>query len=164
MLSIMKPSMKWVHCLCELVLAALLAVMTIVVFVQVGCRALGTGFGFTEELARYLMVAVVLVGAAVGVYRGGNIGIEAVVKRLPPGARKAAAVAVDVLCLLLFEEIVRYSFRVIPIVSRQKWASLDLSIGIPYWFILLGSAIIFLHILTHLLETIFGGDREKAGG
>ncbi|MDR1534202.1 MAG: TRAP transporter small permease [Planctomycetota bacterium] len=160
MLSFMKTAMKWVNRLCELVLAVLLAVMTAVVFVQVACRAVGTGFDFTEELARYLMVASVLVGAAVGVYRGGNIGIEAVVKRLPPKARKAAAVAVDALCLVLFGEIVRYSLRVIPIVSRQKWASLDLSMGIPYWFILIASAVIFLHILVHLLETIL----EKADG
>ena len=155
MLMAFKLTMRVVNRVCEYIVAAMLAVMTLVVFIQVCCRLLGTGLDFSEELARYLMVAIVVIGASIGVHRGGNIGIEAFAKRLPPSGRKAAAVTVDLLSLFLFEEVARYSLRVLPIVGRQKWASLNLSMGIPYAFILAGASIIFLHLLVHLLEQIF---------
>lgn len=161
MLRFLKWFMKGVNTVCEYVTSAMMVVMTLSILFQVCCRALGTGFDWTEELARYLLVAIVLLGTGIGVYRGGNIGIEAVVNLLPATARKCTAIFMDLCCILLFSEIVRYGWKVLSIVKRQRSASLGLSMSIPYAVILVGSAIILMHIIVHLLTTAFEKGEAK---
>lgn len=153
--------MKAVNRICELFTALCLAVMTATIFFQVACRFFGTGYDFTEELARYLLVAVVILGAGIGVHRGGGIGIETVVNAVPPAWRRRMLLLSDLLCLLLFFEIIRHTWRFLPIAGRQSSPSMEISMLYPYSFIFAGVIIIFLHILAHCLDLTFGGQEKE---
>lgn len=155
MLRILKTFMGLVNRVCEIVTALFLAIMTLSIFFQVACRFFGTGYDFTEELARYLLVAVVILGTGIGVHRGGNIGIETVVNAVSPAWRRRMLLLSDVLCLVLFVQIVRYAWKILPIVKRQSSPSMELPMIYPYSFILAGAVIILLHILVHFLDLTF---------
>lgn len=59
----------------ELLLFVLLLAMTVAVFLQVLFRyALDAPLFWTEELARYLMIWIVYLGASVGLKRGAHVG------------------------------------------------------------------------------------------
>lgn len=146
--------MSGVNSLCECVTALMLLVMTATILFQVTCRFFGVGFDFTEELARYLLVAIVLLGTGIGVHRGGNIGIEFLVNALPPLWRRLVAIVMNLCCLLLFAEIIRYGWRVVGIASRQTSPSMRISMVIPYGVIFAGVIIVFLHLAIQLLELL----------
>lgn len=155
MLRILKTIMGIINGICECVTAVMLLVMTLIILFQVICRFFGVGFDFTEELARYLLVGIVLLGTGIGVHRGGNIGIEFLINALTPFWRRMVAIIMNICCLLLFYEIMRYGWKVVGIASRQTSPSMQISMVIPYGVIFVGVVIVFLHLATQLLEAIF---------
>jgi len=53
------------------------------VCVQIVCRAFSFSISFTEEIARFILVWCVMLGAAAGVREGGHLAIECISKVLP---------------------------------------------------------------------------------
>ncbi len=154
MVRLLKLFMSAINKLCECVTALMLVVMTLSILFQVICRFFGTGYDWTEELARYLLVCTVMLGTGIGVHRGGNIGIEALINAVSPLWRKVFAIIMNCCCLLLFGEMIRYGWRVIKITSRQTSPSMQISMGIPYGVIFVAVIIIFLHVLVQLLDVL----------
>jgi TRAP-type C4-dicarboxylate transport system permease small subunit len=80
--------------------AALLALLLVAMGWQVFTRyALGAPSDWTEEAARYLYVYVVFLGTSAGISSRSHVSIAFFVERLPPLARLAVSLAVDVLIL-----------------------------------------------------------------
>ena len=82
--------------LAGILLAMLLAAMGWQVFTR---YALGAPSDWTEEAARYLYVYVVFLGTSAGISSRSHVSIAFFVERLPPFARLAMSLAVDVLIL-----------------------------------------------------------------
>jgi len=78
---------------CLKVAAALcLALMVALVFTNVVLRyAFNTGIIVSEELSRWLFVYMTFLGSIVALREGRHLGVDSVVKRLPPRARKVVA-------------------------------------------------------------------------
>jgi TRAP-type transport system small permease protein len=85
----------------DVVLGLLLLAMVVMVFGNVVLRyAFNSGITVSEELSRYCFVWLTFVGAIVAVREGTHLGMDSVVARLPPPARRACAAACQVLTLL----------------------------------------------------------------
>ena len=81
-------------------IALLLVSMTLLVFVEVVLRfGFNTGFLWMEELTLHISAWMVLFGASYGVKIGSHIGVDAVVKLLPSGARRVVGIIAIALCL-----------------------------------------------------------------
>jgi TRAP-type C4-dicarboxylate transport system, small permease component len=139
----------------EIVTAVMMFVMTTTILFQVICRFLGFGFDWLEELARYLLICIVMLGTGIGVYRGGNIGIEAVINAVSPAWRRRLTIVMHLCCLLLFGEMIRYGWAVVTIVKRQISPSMQISMAIPYGVIFAAAIIIFLHTFVLLLDQLY---------
>jgi TRAP-type C4-dicarboxylate transport system permease small subunit len=61
---------------------------------------------WTEEIARYLLIGVVFVGASVAVYRNNHIQVDFLYRYLPPRFGRVLSLAVDVLRLGFFVTMV----------------------------------------------------------
>lgn len=73
-------------------MAAALAFMTLVTFVQVVLRyAFGTGFVWSLEATTYTFAWLVLVGMSYGVRTQAHIVVDLITSRLPPRAARAVA-------------------------------------------------------------------------
>ncbi len=84
----------------ESVIAILLAAMTLLVFVEVVLRfGFGTGLMWAQELTLHLSAWMVLFGASYGIKVGSHIGVDALVKILPPAARKVVSVVAILACI-----------------------------------------------------------------
>lgn len=91
---------KWLHSLEEWLIATLLAVMTLITFVQVVARyVFNYSFVWAHELVVFLFAWLIFLGMAYGVRTGSHIGIDAVVKLL--GARTARVVTIVAAALCL---------------------------------------------------------------
>src|SRR5512134_576428 len=78
-----------------------------VVFYQFFTRyVLNNSAAWTEEIARYLLIGTVFVGASIGVAKNNHIQVDLLYRWLPRPAGRVLALAVDVLRVLFFGAMV----------------------------------------------------------
>lgn len=93
--------MRWIEKLEEGVLAALLAVMTLITFGQVIARyVFNYSFVWAHELTGVLFGALIFIGMSYGVRVGAHIGVDAFVKSLKPTAARVVGMAAAALCIV----------------------------------------------------------------
>lgn len=84
----------------EGILAFLLVGMTLLVFVEVVLRfGFNTGIHWAQEVTLHLSAWFVLFGASYGVKVGAHIGVDAVVRLLPPQTKRIVSMFAVLLCL-----------------------------------------------------------------
>ncbi|MCB1829229.1 MAG: TRAP transporter small permease [Chromatiaceae bacterium] len=84
----------------EALISFLLAAMTIVTFTQVVLRyVFNAGFVWALELTIFLFAWLVLLGMSYGVRVGSHIGVDLVVKNLPPVQAKVVGLISIALCM-----------------------------------------------------------------
>ena len=78
-----------------------------VVFTQFFTRyVLNDSAAWTEEIARYLLIGTVFVGAAIGVAKNNHIQVDLLYRWLPSGVARASAIVVDLLRVAFFAAMV----------------------------------------------------------
>ncbi len=117
---------------------ALFWVMAAVVFYQVVTRyVMDDPAGWTEEIARYFLVAVVFVGATMSVRRNNHIQVDYFYRLMPQAAGRVLATLVDVVrTWLLLNRI-----------GAQPMAVIDLPVGWVFSAMLFGFVLMFLRSL-----------------
>jgi len=84
----------------ESIIALLLASMTLLVFVEVVLRfGFGQGMMWAQELTLHISAWMVLFGVSYGIKVGSHIGVDALVKILPPAVRRVVSGIAVVACL-----------------------------------------------------------------
>jgi C4-dicarboxylate transporter DctQ subunit len=84
----------------ETLIALLLGVMTVITFANVVARMWNSNILWALEATVYLFAWLVLLGAAYGVKHNFHIGVDVVVRLLPPGLRKHVTLFAVALCLV----------------------------------------------------------------
>lgn len=134
-----------VHRVEEGVIALILGVMTVLTFVQVVLRyGFGSGFIWQLEANFYLFSWLVMIGISYCVRVRAHIGVDAAVRLLPPGPRRAIGIFV-LLLALLYTVLMMYGsyeyIRRLHIINVEAEdipiATWKLSLGLPLGFILL---------------------------
>ena len=84
----------------EGVISLLLVGMTVLVFFEVVFRfGFNIGFLWIQEVTLHISAWLVLLGASYGIKVGCHIGVDAIVKMIPPAIRRWVSVVATVLCL-----------------------------------------------------------------
>lgn len=124
----------------------LFIIMIIAVFAQVVNRNIvQASVGWFEELARYCMVCITILGAEMGLRDGSQISIEALTKKLSPKVRGVVRYFTRA-CVIVFAGVmVWYSIPLLTtqMKSGQLSPGLRLPMYIPYSTITIGFSIIF---------------------
>jgi C4-dicarboxylate transporter DctQ subunit len=93
--------MKMLDRLEEWTVTVMLTLMTLLTFAQVVLRyGFNSGFTWALELTTVFFAVMIFVGIAYGVRIGAHIGVDALVKLMPSGPRRATSIVVVLLCLL----------------------------------------------------------------
>ena len=96
---------------------------------------------WTEEIARYLLVGTVFVGAAIGVARNNHIQVDFFYRHLPLKVGRALGLLVDVLRTAFFAAAVVMTVQMmIKIGNNASMTIVDLPMNIVYGVCLLGFA------------------------
>lgn len=117
---------------------ALFWLMAFAVFLQFFTRyVLNSSLGWTEEIARYLLIAVTFIGSAMAVRKRSHIAVEFFYRWLDPPGRHRLALAVDAICLLFFGAATWITAN-LALRTRQFMSSVDLPKNLIYWAACLG--------------------------
>jgi TRAP-type transport system small permease protein len=109
------------------------------VFYQFFTRyALNNSASWTEEIARYLLIGVVFVGAAIGVAKNNHIQVDLLYRYLGPGVSRALAVAVDAVRIAFFVSMSYFTLQMMQKMGSYQMTIIDLPMNIVYSVVLLG--------------------------
>ena len=94
---------------------------------------------WTEEIARYLLVGVVFVGAAIGVAKNNHIQVDFFYRHMPPAMGRALAIAVDLVRTLFFvAAVVMTAQMMAKIGNNSRMTIVDLPMNLVYGLCLFG--------------------------
>lgn len=145
-----------VNTVAEYFCAIALGVMSVVVFAQVLFRLTSGSLPWSEELARYLMIYMVYVGTSIGVKKGSHIAVEVVMDRCPKKVQKVVEVLVTLLMIAAFVILCYYGMKIVNITMMQKSPAMQIKMGYVYMSMVLGGALMLLHSVNNIINTITG--------
>jgi TRAP-type C4-dicarboxylate transport system permease small subunit len=132
-------------------------IMTIMIFLQVVFRyLLKAPLSFSEELARYMFIWSVAMGAALALRKGKHIGVEAFVQWLPVRFRDQVKIAGSLLNLLFFGLLIWYGFVMVGATMDQLSPALLLPMGYVYLAIPSSGIVLFVCEIAKFLESYRG--------
>jgi TRAP-type transport system small permease protein len=115
------------------------------VFFQFFTRyVLNNSAAWTEEIARYLLIATVFVGAAVGVTKNNHIQVDFFYRFMPKPVARGMAVLVDGIRIVFFAATVWLTFLMMKKMGDYKMTIIDLPMNLVYGVCLFGFAAMLL--------------------
>ncbi len=111
-----------------LAMAALIGVITL----QITSRVFFSAVGWTEEVARFLLVWITFLAATLAYRRRRHIAVTFVIEALPPRIRQASQLLATLVVVAFMISLIVIGYRYMQVQSFQKSASLRLSMTWVY--------------------------------
>jgi TRAP-type transport system small permease protein len=112
-----------------------------VVFTQFITRyVLNDSASWTEEIARYLLIGTVFVGAAIGVAKNNHIQVDLLYRYLPAGPSRWMSRAVDLMRVAFFGAMAVLTGQMMQKMGNYQMTIVDLPMNIVYGVCLFGFA------------------------
>ena len=122
--------------------------LAFIVFYQVFTRYfLGDPAGWTEEIARYFLVAVVFVGASMAVRKNNHIQVDVFYRFMPRRLARVMSLAVDAIRICFFGYAAWLNWLLLERIGNQRMAIVELPMGWVFGAMLFGFVLMFLRSL-----------------
>jgi len=134
--------------------AVLLAVMTVVVFLQVVFRfVIKASLPWSEELSRYLQVYITYFGCAYGIKTGAHLGVDAFTYLLPEKGRRVLNIIVMLGSMVVCALIMKFGWDIV--MSQIQSGQLSSAMRIPMWTIYIAIPVgMALCVVRYIIEII----------
>ena len=128
-------------------------VLAATVFYQFFTRyALNDSASWTEEIARYLLICVVFIGAAVGVRKNTHIQVDIFYRFMPAPFARTLATIVDIVRVLFFGYAIYLTYALMLKIGKQPMAIIDWPIGLIYAVVMLGFTLMCLRAILAMIK------------
>ena len=123
---------------------ALFVMLAFIVFYQVFTRyVMDDPAGWTEEIARYFLVAVVFIGAAMPVRKNNHIQVDYFYRLIPKPVGRVLSVLVDLARCLFLGYASWLCWLLIQRIGNSRMAIVDLPVGWVFGAMLFGFVLMF---------------------
>ena len=148
----------------DYIAAILLAVMTILVFMQVLFRYwLHLPLDWGEEVSRYLFIWAAMLGAAIAMKRRAHFGIDLLVKVLPSSVQRCVAIGINLCICALMSLVVVQGAKLTIINLSQISPTLAIPMGVPYAAIPVSAVLMLISTISETCAIILGTKRQEEG-
>jgi TRAP-type C4-dicarboxylate transport system permease small subunit len=106
---------------------------------------------WTEEIARYLLITVVFVGATIGVVKNNHIQVDFFYRFMPRPVARVLAICVDILRIAFFAATVVLTWQMMAKMEFYRMTLVDLPMNVVYGICLAGFALMTLRAVRVLL-------------
>ncbi len=131
------------------VLVIFITIMCAVMLIQIVSRYLfNMPLTWPEEVARYVFIWVVFLGAAVASRAQAHLGMDFATAKLPPGIRQVLARAIEVVILGFLLLILYITPEVIDVTQYQRSAVIHIQMSWIYLAFPVASALMILDLLV----------------
>ena len=135
------PLEDWIG---TLLAAAILVVMSIQVFLR---YVLNESLIWSDELSRYLLVAMAFIGTATGMRKNNHIRIDVIDYVLPPVARRALWLLIDITVFAYLAYVFWLSLDMLQIFHRRPSTAMGVPMSIPYAAVTVGFGLAALRLV-----------------
>jgi TRAP-type C4-dicarboxylate transport system permease small subunit len=126
--------------------------LSVVVFLQFFSRyVLNSSIGWTEEIARYLLIGVTFVGCVTVTRKGTHIAVELLDAYLPPAAAVGLRRVVDLLLVAIYAWMAWVCMKLAQRTPGMM-VSVDLPKSITYWIVAVSLAVMAVHQLLRAVR------------
>lgn len=144
------------------VIAILFGLATLLTICQVFARyVLRSPLVGTEEIIRYSVIWIVLLGTAIALRKGLLVSVEIVLHIVPRKIKKIMEIIVIVLNIMFLFILTIYGFNLLEITSGQKVGALDLPVAVFYYSIPISGILGILNAFVVLVEKISNKQEEE---
>lgn len=141
----------------DVLVAAALALATVVTFAEVIARyVFNSSFGTGGELTNILIIWAAMIGAAIAARSGVHIGVDVLVKKMPPQLAKVTVLASLLISAaftlwvtLLGIELVQFSYSTGQVTMELLWPRWPLYLSVP-----VGMALMTYHLLQEFVHRV----------
>jgi TRAP-type C4-dicarboxylate transport system permease small subunit len=135
-----------------------------VILLQVFLRdVMKASLPWSEELARYLMVWIGLMGASLALHEGRHVGVTLMVDRTRGLLRKALSGIALVAVLWFLWLMLSEGTRLIQNIWQQRSPAMNLPMVIPYAAIPLGAIFMMIQAVLALMRLLLGDGAGSEG-
>lgn len=146
----------------DILLAAMLAVLVAALVWQVvGRYVFSRAPAWSEELARFLMVWITMLGAGVALRARAHIEVTALPDALPPGPRAVVLALRDLVVLAIAFVIAVYGLDLATLLARQQSPAFEVSMALPYAALPAGAVLIALMVVLARLAPAEAAQRTE---
>lgn len=147
----------------SIIIGLILIIMSIIIFYQVFSRfVIGNSLQWSEELARYLMVWGVFLGAALALRKHELIAVEGLSEILPAKVNRFLKYFVYVMCIVFSLLLITQGFKMVEGVISQTSPAMQISMAWAYSAIPIGGVFILINSIAVIVEYIsFGREGTK---
>ena len=118
---------------------AIFWLLAAVIFYQFFTRyALNDSASWTEEIARYLLIATAFVGGAINVRKNNHVQVDFFYRLMPPWMTRPLSTFVDIIRILFLGYCVWLTIALMMKIGGSRMAIIDWPIGILYGFVCAG--------------------------
>jgi len=118
------------------------------VFYQFFTRyVLNDSASWTEEIARYLLIATVFTGAAIGVAKNNHIQVDFFYRFMPRALSRPLAIAVDLLRIVFFAAATVLTAQMMQKLGSYRMTIVDLPMNLVYGVVMVGFAAMTLRAI-----------------
>ncbi|MBI5604451.1 MAG: TRAP transporter small permease [Deltaproteobacteria bacterium] len=142
-----------INAVVEKVLFVIGAIICLILFAQVVSRYAGNSLGWSEEVSRYLLVAITFLGGTVAYKRTNFIGLKGFGHSLGPVIQRAIIVCLQGLTLACFLLIAWFGAGYTLKTWEQAWSSVPLPMSLPFAVIPIGAVIFVIHVLADIFKS-----------
>lgn len=119
--------------------------LAFVIFHQFFTRyALNDSAAWTEEIARYLLICVVFVGAAISVRKNNHVQVDYLYRVLPRPLMRVVSMLVDLFRIAFLGYATWLTWLLIGKIGAQRMSVIDWPMGLVYGVVLFGFALMTL--------------------
>jgi len=137
--------------------------LTVIVFLQFFTRyVLNDSLAWTEEAARYFLIALAFVGGGLVCRRRANIAVEYLHTLISRDASRWLMIVCELISAAFWAYLVYIGWRLIGVMGGQRMAVIDLTMAWLYWVVLAGLVGMVLRTLQSIWRRI-QGDSPWAG-
>ncbi|SLM99190.1 TRAP transporter small permease [Brevibacterium yomogidense] len=144
------------------ILAALMLVMTVLIGWQVIARFIvGESLTFSEEVSRFVMVWLVLLGAAYAAKNGRLMKVDIVEHMLSGKAKSTVIMVAGVLSIVFYLVLVVFGFFIVSAVSYQMTPATEVSMSIPMAALPVGGLLLIINTIHQMFGVALGVEEES---
>ena len=152
----------------ELLIIATMALLVVDVVWGVFTRyALGEQAKWSEELARFLLVWVALLGGALAFRTKAHLGVDYFVNQLHPDARRLTAVVADLVVLFFAGAVLLLGGASVvreALALEQTTPALGWKMGYVYLALPISGFFVVLYTVDNIIETLRGRPAGRSSG
>jgi TRAP-type C4-dicarboxylate transport system permease small subunit len=140
----------------EVVIIVLFVVLISAVFLQVMARyAFNNPPTWTEELARYCQVWIIILASAICIRKGSHLAVDYLSHKFPPGLNRFIQILIAFLVAVYVAVVTVYGWRLMLVGHYQVSPAMQINMSYIYVIFPLGGILMFIEAVLSVYRILF---------